>query len=94
MPAITDLHRVRQGTADSLGIGRRAVTAYDLDARMFVQPCFRGVGRAVGQHVDPLMGLGIDDHGGVAVAPAQSEVVDADHTGDPPGGQRHPQQGA
>ena len=60
---------------------------------MFAQPRFQGVGRAVGQHVDPFMGLGIDDHGGVAVAPAQSEVVDADHAGRPPCGQRDAQQG-
>jgi hypothetical protein len=54
----------------------------------------QGVGRAAGQHVDPLMGLGIDDHGGIAVTPAQGEVVDADHAGHPPGGQRDAQQGA
>ena len=93
MPAISDLHRVGQGTADGLGIGRRAVTAHDLDARMLAQPRFQGVGGAVGQHVDPLMGLGVDDHGGIAVAPAQSEVVDADHAGHPLGGQRDAQQG-
>lgn len=61
---------------------------------MFVQPRFQGVGRAVGQYVDPLMGLGVDDHGGIAVPPAQGEIVDADHAGHPAGGQRYAQQGA
>lgn len=71
-----------------------AVTAHDLDARMLAQPSFQRVGGAVGQHVDPLICLGVDHHGGAAVPPAQSEVVDADHAGRPPGGQRDAQQGA
>jgi hypothetical protein len=94
MPAISDLHRVGQGAADGLGTGRRAVTAHDLDARMLPQPCLQGVGGAVGQHIDPLMGLGVDHHGGTAVPPTQGEVVDADHAGHPPGGQRDAQQSA
>jgi hypothetical protein len=61
---------------------------------MLAQPSFQRVGGAVGQHVDPLIGLGVDHHGGIAVPPAQSEVVDADHAGRPPGGQRDAQQGA
>lgn len=47
-----------------------------------------------GSYVDPLMCLDVDHHGGVAVPPAQSEIVNADHTGRPPGGQRDAQQGA
>lgn len=39
-------------------------------------------------------GLGVDHHGGTAVPPAQGEVIDADHAGYPPGGQRDAQQGA
>lgn len=39
------------------------------------------------------MGLGVDHHGGIAVPPAQSEIVDADHAGHPSRGQRDPQQG-
>ncbi|GGU74759.1 hypothetical protein GCM10010211_45840 [Streptomyces albospinus] len=94
MPSIGDLHRVRQGAADGLGVGRRAVTAHDLDAWMLAQPRLHSVGSAVGQYIDPLMGFGVDYHGGVAVAPAQSEVVDADHAVYPAGGQRDAQQGA
>ncbi|GAA4090419.1 hypothetical protein GCM10022233_87170 [Streptomyces shaanxiensis] len=47
--------------------------ARDLDARMLAQPSFQRVGGAVGQHVDPLMGLGVDHHAGIAVPPAQSK---------------------
>ena len=61
---------------------------------MFAQPGLQRAGGAVGQDVDPLMALGVDHHGGIAVPPAQGEVVDTDHTGHPPGGQRDPQQHA
>lgn len=94
MPAVRDLDRVGQGAADGLGVGGRAVRAHDLDARMPAQPRLKRVGRAVGQHVDPLMALGVDDHGGIAVPAAQSEVIDADHAGRPPDGQRGAQRRA
>lgn len=67
MPAVSDLHRVGQSAADRLRIGGRSVTADDLDVRMPAQPRFEGVGGAVGQHLDPLMGLSVDHHSGVAV---------------------------
>ncbi|GHF77547.1 hypothetical protein GCM10017667_01050 [Streptomyces filamentosus] len=93
MPPVGDLDCVGQGAADGLGVGRGAVSAHDLDARMLEQPRFQRVGGAVGQYVDPFMDLGVDHHGGVAMPPAQGEVVDADHAGHPPGGQRDTQQG-
>jgi hypothetical protein len=93
MPAVGDLHCVGQGAADRLGVGRGAVTAHDRGARMLTQPRFQSAGRAVGQHVDPLVRLGVDHHGGIAVPPAQSEVVDTDHARHPPGGQRDARQG-
>jgi hypothetical protein len=40
------------------------------------------------------MGLGLDHHGGIAVPPAQGEIVDVDHAGHPLGGPRDAQQGA
>jgi len=94
MPPVGDLDRVGQGAADGLGIGGRAVTAHDVDAWMLAQPCLQGVGGAVGQHVEPLVRLGVDHHGRVAMAPAQGKVIDADHAGHPAGGQRDAQQGA
>ncbi len=94
MPPVSDLHRVGQRAADGLGIRGRAVAAHDLDAWMSAQPRFQRAGRAVGQHVDPLMGLGIDHQGGIAVPSAQGEVIDTDHAGHPPGGQRNAHQDA
>lgn len=38
MSAVADLHCIGQSAADGLGVGRRAVTAHDLDARMLAQP--------------------------------------------------------
>jgi len=48
MPAINDLCCLGQAAADGLSGGRRAVPAYDLDARMSTQSRLQGVGRAVG----------------------------------------------
>ena len=76
---------------DDLGVGGWTVAAHDLDTRMLAQPRFQRGGRAVRQHVDPLMRLGVDHHGGIAVPPAQGGIVDADHAGYPPGGQQDAQ---
>ncbi len=92
MPAVTDLHGARQGPADGFRVGRRSITAHDLDPRMGTQPCFQSAGRAVGQDIDPFMCLGVDHHGGIAVPSAQSEVVHSDHSRHPPGRQGDAQQ--
>jgi hypothetical protein len=94
VPSVGDLYRVGEGAADGLGVGGRAVTAHDLDTWTLAQPCLQRFGGTVGQYVDALMGLGVDHHGGIAVPPAQSEVVDTDHAGRPPGGQRDARQGS
>ena len=83
VPAVADLDRVGQGSADRLGVGGRSVPAHGLDARMFAQPGFQGGGVAAGQYLDPLAGLGVDDDRGVAVPAPQGEVVDPDHPRDP-----------
>lgn len=80
MPPVADLHCVGQNSADGLGVGGGAVPAYDLDAGMVTQPGLQGRGLAVRQDRDASAGLGIDDNRGVAVAAAQGEVVDADHS--------------
>lgn len=41
--SVGDLHCVGQGAADGLGVGRGAVTAHDLYARIVTQPCFQRV---------------------------------------------------
>ncbi|GAA3064785.1 hypothetical protein GCM10020254_05880 [Streptomyces goshikiensis] len=88
VPSITDLHRVGQGTADGLGVGGRAVPAYDLNTGMLTQPGLQGGHLSVGRDRDASAGLGIRDDRGVAVAAAQGEIVHADHPRDGPLGQR------
>ncbi len=94
VPAVGDLDGVRQRAADRFGIGARAVPAHDLHSGMGSQPGLQNIGRAAGQDVDPLAGLGVDQHGGVAVAPAQSEVVHPHHPGHSRLGQGQVQQDA
>lgn len=79
MPAIIDLHRVRQGPANRLGVGAAAVTAHHPHTGMSTQPRFQGVGLTIGEHVDALPRDRVDDHGGVAVPFAEREVVHPDH---------------
>jgi hypothetical protein len=67
VPAVADLDRVRQGSADRLGVGGRSVPAHGLDVRTCAQPCLQGGGLTAGQYLDPLTGLGIDDDRGIAV---------------------------
>lgn len=80
MPAVADLHRVGQRPTNRLGVGGRAVPAHDFDLCLSAQPCRQRVGLPVGQDIDAFPGLGIDDDRGVAVAAAQGEVVDPDHS--------------
>jgi hypothetical protein len=95
MPAVADLHCLRCCGPDRLGIGRRPVAAYDLHARMVTQPRGQGVGFAVGQHIDTAMGDRIDQQRRITAAPAQREVVHAQHGRRWEGGDRcrhqHPQ---
>lgn len=83
MPAVADLHRVRQGPADRLGVGGRAVPAHDFDPFLPSQPCLQCGGFAVGQDIEALACFGVDDDRGVAVTAAQGEVIDPDHPRDP-----------
>lgn len=56
-----------QGVRDGLlhGVASGAVSADDLDARVLAQPPCEGVGSAVGQDIDALAGLGVDQDRGV-----------------------------
>ncbi len=54
VPAVADLDRVGQGSADRLGVGGRSVPAHGLDARMPAQPGFQSGGFPAGQHLDSL----------------------------------------
>lgn len=92
VPAVADLDRVGQGSADCLGVGGRSVPAHGLDARMSAQPGFQRGGVAAGQYLDSLTGFGVDDDRGVAVPAPQGEVVDPDHPREPPLRHGHPPQ--
>jgi hypothetical protein len=94
VPPVADLDCGGQRAADGFGVGAGAVAAHDLDAGMLAQPSFGDVGGAAGQHVDALAGRGVDEHGGVAAAAAQREVVDPEHLGHRRRGQRNRQQHA
>lgn len=81
MPPVADLHRFGQSLADRLAVGAGSVPADVLGPGVLAQPRDQGLGGAVGQDVDPRAGLGVDEHGGVSLASAQGEVVDAEHAG-------------
>jgi hypothetical protein len=49
---------------------------------VLAQPRDQRLGGAVGRDIDPLAGLGVDQHGRVTLTPAQGEVVDAEHARD------------
>ncbi len=61
---------------------------------MLAQPRFRHLGRAAFHDIDPVPGLGIDQHGRVGMAAAQCEFTGAEHAGNGNLGQRKPQQQA
>jgi len=79
VPPVADLHRFGEGLEDPLAIGAGAVAADVFGPGMLAQPRDQGLGGAVRQDVDPLAGLGVDDHGGVAVPALEGEVIDAEH---------------
>jgi hypothetical protein len=79
VPAVADLHRVWCALADGLGVGSGAVAADDLGSGMLTQPRGQRGGLAIGQHIHPLMGDRVDQHGGVVAAAAERDVVDAEH---------------
>ncbi len=82
VPSVADLHCFGEGLADRLAVGGGAVAADVLDPGVLAQPRGQGPGGAVGQDVDPLAGLGVDEHCRVAVPALEREVVDAEHTRD------------
>lgn len=92
MPSVSDLHRLRERVAHGLSIGGGSVPADDLDATMSTQPLGDDLRAPAGQHVDSAAGVGVDEHGGVLPAPAEREIIDAQHPRHPHFRQRNPQQ--
>jgi hypothetical protein len=91
VPAVADLHCVRQGLPDGLTVGPRPVTAHDLDSRVVPQPLFGNIGGAALEDVDAPAGPGVDEHGCVDAAAAQREVVDPQDPRHRQGGKRDPE---
>ena len=85
VPSIGDLLGLGRCFGGGLGVGRRAVAADQLDAGMGLEPRLDGRGVAVGQEVDDLAGLEVDDDGAVALSLAPGPVVDADEPRAPEG---------
>lgn len=74
VPPVAGLYRFGEGLAGRLGVGGGAVAAGVLGPGVLSQPGGQGQGGAVGRDVDLLAGLGVDDHGGVAVSAFECEV--------------------
>jgi hypothetical protein len=94
VPTVPDLQRVGQSAADRFGVGAGAVSAHHLHAGMGAQPRLHRRGQPVGQDVDALAGLRIDQDARVLPRAAQREVVDAEHARHRPHRQRQPEQRA
>lgn len=57
---VADLHRFGCALSDRFGVGGGAVAADDLGAGMLAQPRGERGGLALGQHIDPAVGDGIN----------------------------------
>lgn len=68
MPFVGAVLGLRGAGASALGEERRAVAADDLDAGVVAQPGGQGPGLAVGQQVQGLAGLAVDQDGAVPAA--------------------------
>jgi hypothetical protein len=77
MPAVGDLDRAWSALADPAGIGAGAITGDDFDAGTIPQPGGDGRGLAVGQQIDHLVRLEIDEDGPVSTAALPGPVIDA-----------------
>jgi hypothetical protein len=75
MPSIGDLLGLGRGFGGSLGIGRVTVAADQLDARMRLQPCLDVHRVAVGQEVDHVARLEVNNDGAVALSFTPGPVV-------------------
>src|SRR5687768_14979531 len=65
--------------AGSIGVGAGTIADDDLDRRMVLEPRGQGLGRAIGQQVDPAPALEITEDRAVALAFAPGPVIDAEH---------------
>ena len=77
MPPVGDLNGLRRSLAGALGVGAGPIADDDLDRRMVLEPRGQGLGRAIGQQVDPAPALEITEDR--AVVAALAPVINAEH---------------
>src|SRR5215472_4190952 len=75
MKAVSDLRGCRSPVPSAFSIGGRAITRDDLDPGMPPQPLGQSLGRALREQRDRIAALQIDQHGAIALAFAQREVI-------------------
>jgi hypothetical protein len=80
MPPVGDLNGLRRSLAGSIGVGAGPIADDDLDRWMVLEPRGQGLGRAIGQQVDPAPALEITEDRAVVAALAPSPVIDPEHT--------------
>ena len=77
--AVGHLDGVRSALPGALGVGAGPVPADDLHARVVFQPLGESLGLAVGQHVDGLVCVHVDQDGRVGLAAPLGEIIHAQH---------------
>jgi hypothetical protein len=79
VPPVGHLHRLRGAGGCALGVATSPVPANHLHPGMIQQPGGERARFTIGQHVNRLTGLHIDQDGGVAVTPPPGELVHPQH---------------
>lgn len=79
VPTVRDFHGIRRCLFDRASVGRGPVATDDLGAWMLAQPSGEGLGGTVGQNIHDSTGLHVNEDGSVGAAPAEGELVDAEH---------------
>src|SRR5512135_1041386 len=80
MPTIGDLLGLGRRLGGGLRVGRRTVAADQLDAGVGLEPGPDGRSVTIGQEIDDVARLEVDDDGAVALPFAPGPVVDADES--------------
>ncbi|NQE72474.1 hypothetical protein NG2371_06963 [Nocardia gamkensis] len=79
MPSVRHLCRRRSCATHGFGVGGRTVPYDGRHLGMIGQPGGQGVGFAVCQHIDPVVGCGVDHDRCIPVAAQQREIIDTHH---------------
>jgi hypothetical protein len=88
VPSVGAVLGARSAVAGAVGEERRAVAADDLDTGVLAQPGGQRLGLAVGQQVDGLTGLAVEQNGAVPSALPRGELVHPQHPRHRPGWHR------